>query len=110
MATLKSQKMVSMRDTKTPLAKSVMDKPLKNGKKAGPGDPPKKKTKPGKSKKKYTGKPEHHTKITYSTGRVKHLRKGELEKIKDYGSAMRSGKLKKKVLSDGRIHYTYKND
>jgi hypothetical protein len=124
MATLKSKKMERSRDLKTPLAVSTMDKAKGNGNglgsklaagvskntKAGPGDPPKKKTKPGKSKKKYTGKPEHHTKITYSTGRVKHLRKGELEKIKDYGSAMRSGKLKKKVLPDGRIHYTYKKD
>ena len=38
MATLKSQKMVSMRDTKTPLAKSVMDKPLKNGNGNGNGN------------------------------------------------------------------------
>jgi|9_EtaG_2_1085328.scaffolds.fasta_scaffold00783_21 hypothetical protein len=55
MATLKSQKMVSMRDTKTPLAKSVMDKPLKNGngngngngKKGGPADPKLKQSKKG---------------------------------------------------------------
>ena len=105
MATLKSQKMVRGRDLKTPLAASTMDK-KSNGKKGGPGDRPKKK----KKTKKYSGDPNYHTKITYSTGKVKHLRKGELEKIKDYGSAVRSGKLKKKVLPDGRIHYTYKND
>tara|TARA_R100001440_G_scaffold46725_2_gene66420 strand:- start:1884 stop:2171 length:288 start_codon:yes stop_codon:yes gene_type:complete len=41
MATLKSQKMVRGRDLKTPLAASTMDK-KSNGKKGGPGDPPKK--------------------------------------------------------------------
>ncbi len=44
MATLKSQKMVRGRDLKTPLAASAMDK-KSNGKKGGPGDPPKKKSK-----------------------------------------------------------------
>ena len=107
MATLKSKKMVRGRDLKTPLAASTMDKAKGNGKKGGPGDPPKKKNKT----KKYSGDPNLHTKITYkSTGKVRHFRKGELEKLKNYGSAMGSGKLKKKVLPDGRIHYTYKKD
>jgi len=47
MATLKSQKMVRGRDLKTPLAASAMDK-KSNGKKGGPGDPPKKKVKNNK--------------------------------------------------------------
>ena len=102
MATLKSKKMVRGRDLKTPLAASTMDKA-----KGGPGDGKKKKK---KKTKKYSGNPDYHTKITYSTGKVHHSKKGEIEKIKDYGSAMRSGKLKKKVLPDGRIHYTYKKD
>jgi len=97
--------MVRGRDLTTPLAASTMDKAKGNGN-GKKGDPPKKK----KKTKKYSGDPQYHTKITYSSGKVKHLRKGELEKIKDYGSSMRSGKLKKKVLPDGRIHYTYKND
>lgn len=70
------------------------------------GDPPKKKTKPGKSKKKYIGKPELHTTVTYA-GRTKHYKKGEAEKtLKDLKSSVKSGKLKKVTRSDGRIDYT----
>ena len=115
MATLKSQKMVSMRDTKTPLAKSVMDKPLKNGNGNGNGlgskiasgvkeDPPKKNA-PKKGKKTYTGRPEYHTKVTYG-GRTKHYKKGEAEKtLTDFSDALKSGKIKKIIRSDGRIEY-----
>ena len=114
MATLKSKKMVRSRDLNSPLAASTMDKAKGNGKGLGAklakgvkGDPPKKSSAKSKkpTKKKYTGRPEHHTQVTYG-GRTQHYKKGEAEKtLKDFSSALKSGKIKKFTRNDGSIEY-----
>jgi len=92
MATLKSQKMVSMRDTKTPLAKSVMDK------KAGPGD----------GKKKKTTKPPRPTVVVRPGKPRRTFGKGEFEKMPGYAKAKADGAFTVKD-KDGKRTITYKN-
>ncbi len=100
MATLKSQKMVRGRDLKTPLAASTMDK-KSNGKKGGPGDPPKKKP-TNKTK------PPRRTVVIRQGKPRKTFGKGEFEKMPGYAKAKADGAFTVKE-KDGRTTITYKN-
>ena len=100
MATLKSQKMVRGRDLKTPLAASTMDK-KSNGKKGGPGDPPKKKAT-------NKNKPPRRTVVIRPGKPKKTVAKGEFEKMPNYAKAKREGIFTVKD-KDGKRTITYKN-
>lgn len=56
----------------------------------------------------YAGKPEYHTKIQQTGKPDRHYKMGEFEKLGGFDKALRSGKIYKKLRSNGQTVYTYK--